>query len=103
MNTYIERTIPTTVAPPTREHLLTLLRGVQDPYSGLDIVTLGWVGHITIIHARVVVALHLPGPIRATRCAIETAIARTLQPALGPDHLRLPVCWDAEWRPDDEW
>jgi metal-sulfur cluster biosynthetic enzyme len=103
MNTYIERTIPTTVAPPTREHLLALLRGVQDPYSGLDIVTLGWVGHITIMHAGVVVALHPPGRIRATHCAIETTIERTLQPYLRPDHLRLRVCWNTEWRPDDEW
>ncbi len=102
MNMYSEWTIPTTSAP-MREHLLALLRGVQDPHSGLDIGTLGWVGHVTIMQREVIVALHPPGRICATHCAIETAIEQTLQPSLGPDHLRLRICWNTEWRPDDEW
>jgi metal-sulfur cluster biosynthetic enzyme len=93
MNTYIERAIPTTGAPPTRKHVLALLRGVQDPHSGLDIVTLGWVGHVTIVHSAVIVALHPPGRSCATHCAIDTAIARTLQSHLGADRLRLRVRW----------
>jgi metal-sulfur cluster biosynthetic enzyme len=101
MNTYIGQTIPTTGALPTRERVLTLLRGVQDPYSGLDIVTLGWVGQVTIMHPEVIVALHPAGRICATHCAIETAIERTLQPYLGPDHLRLRVRWNTEWLPED--
>lgn len=41
MNTYIEPTISTTDALTMQEHVLSLLRGVQDPHSGLAIVTLG--------------------------------------------------------------
>jgi hypothetical protein len=103
MNTYIERTMPTTGAPPTRKRVLALLRRVQDPHSGLDIVALGWIGHVTIMHPEMIVALHPPGWIRATHYEIETAIAWTLQPYLMPDHLRLRICWNADWRPDDEW
>jgi metal-sulfur cluster biosynthetic enzyme len=103
MNTYSEQTMPVTGVPPTREHILALLRSVQDPHSGLDIVTLGWVGHVTITHPAVIVALHPPERICATHCAIETAITRAIQPSLGADHLRLRVCWNSEWPPDDEW
>ncbi len=102
MNTYIAQTIPITDALITREHVLALLRGVQDPHSGLDIVTLGWVGHVTIMHPEVIIALHPPGRICATHYAIEAAIERTLQPHLRPDHLRLRVRWNTEWRPDEE-
>jgi metal-sulfur cluster biosynthetic enzyme len=66
MNTYIEPTIPTTDALTMREHVFSPLRGVQDPHSGLDIVTLGWVGEVTIVHREVNVALHPPGRICAT-------------------------------------
>jgi metal-sulfur cluster biosynthetic enzyme len=109
MNMYIEQTIATTSTsmsmstPLTRAHILALLRGVQDPHSGLDIVTLGWVGPITIMHPEVIVALRPAGRVRATHYAIETAIERTLHPHLGLDHLRLYVCWNTEWHPDDEW
>lgn len=102
MNTAIERTMPTTHTVPTRETILALLRGVQDPHSGLDIVTLGWVWEVMIMHPQVIVALHPAGRICATHCAIETAIERTLQPHLGTDQLRLRVRWDTDWRPDDE-
>lgn len=102
MNTYIEQTLPTASTLPTREHVLALLRGVQDPHSGLDIVTLGWVGEVTIVHQAVIVALHPPGRICATHYAIETAIERTLQSHLGADRLRLRVRWGGDWHPDDE-
>jgi len=101
MNTHIEQTLPTMGALPTREHVLALLRGVQDPHSGLDIVTLGWVGEVTVIHPQVIVALHPAGRICATHCAIETAIERTLRPHLGSDQLRLRVRWDTDWHPDE--
>jgi metal-sulfur cluster biosynthetic enzyme len=103
MYTYSEQTMPITGVPPTREYIVALLRGVQDPHSGLDIVTLGWVGHVTIRYPAVIVALHPPGRVWATHCAIETAITRAIQPALGANRLRLRVCWNSEWRPDDEW
>ncbi len=102
MNTHIEQTLPSMDALPTREHVLALLRGVQDPHSGLDIVTLGWVGEVTVVHPQVIVALRPAGRICATHCAIETAIERTLQPHLGTDHLRLRVRWDTDWHSDDE-
>jgi metal-sulfur cluster biosynthetic enzyme len=102
MNTSIEQTLPTTNTLPTPEHVLALLRRVQDPHSGLDIVTLGWVGEVTVIYPQVTVVLHPAGRICATHCAIETAIARTLQPDLGPTRLRLRVRWGADWHPDDE-
>ncbi len=101
MNTHIEQTLPTMGALPTRENVLALLRGVQDPHSGLDIVTLGWVGEVTVIHPQVIVALHPAGRICATHCAIETAIERTLRPHLGSDQLRLRVRWDTDWYPDE--
>ena len=102
MNTYIERTIPTTDALTMREHVFSLLRGVQDPHSGLDIVTLGWIGEVTIARQEVIVALHPPGRICATHCAIETAIERTLHSHLGADRWRLRVRWGSDWHPDDE-
>jgi metal-sulfur cluster biosynthetic enzyme len=103
MDTYVERTISAANTPPTREHVLALLRGVQDPHSGLDLVTLDWVENVTVIHPQVIVALHPPGRICATHCAIETAIERTLRPLIGTDRLRLRVRWDTDWHPDDEW
>lgn len=102
MNTTIEQTMPTTGTLPTREHILALLRNVQDPYSGLDIVTLGWVGEVAVIHPEVIVALYPSGRVCATHCAIETAIERTLHSHLGADRLRLRVRWDVGWHPDDE-
>ena len=105
MNTYIEQPIPSPrmSTPLTEAHALDLLRGVQDPHSGLDILTLGWVGHVTIMHPEVIVALHPAGRVRATHYAVERAIERALHPQLGSDHLRLRVCWNTEWHPDDEW
>ncbi len=102
MNTHIEQTLPSVGTVPTRETILALLRRVQEPHSGLDLVTLGWVGEVTVVHPQVIVALHPAGRICATDCAIETAIGRMLQPHLGTDQLQLRMRWDTDWRPDDE-
>jgi metal-sulfur cluster biosynthetic enzyme len=99
MNTYIEPTISTTDTVMTREHVLALLRGVQDPHSGLDIVTLGWIEEVTVIHQEVIVALHPTGRICVTHYAMETAIERTLLPHLGNDCLRLHIRWNTTWNP----
>jgi metal-sulfur cluster biosynthetic enzyme len=97
-----EQTMPTTRIVLTQEYVLALLRGVRGPHSGLDIVTLGWVGEVTVSHPQVIVTLHPAGRICATYCAIETVIERALQTHLGSHRLRLWVRWSSDWHPDDE-
>jgi metal-sulfur cluster biosynthetic enzyme len=86
-------------SPPTDETLVRALRSVRDPRTGLDIVTLGWVRHLTVVHPEIQVMLALPRPVCAHRCALETAIARALLPHLGSDRLRLHIRWNAVWDP----
>jgi metal-sulfur cluster biosynthetic enzyme len=82
--------------------MFSLLRGVQDPHSDLDIVTLGWIGEVTIVHQEIIVALHPPKRICATHYAIEMENERTLQSHLGADRWRLRVRWGVDWHPSDE-
>jgi metal-sulfur cluster biosynthetic enzyme len=96
------RTVVTTAPRLTQEAIRTYLRDVQDPRSGLDIVTLGWVTGVMIARPEVTITLTLPGVICPSQCTLETTIARVIAPLLGTTRLRLRVCWSTDWHPDDE-
>jgi metal-sulfur cluster biosynthetic enzyme len=88
-------------SPPTDETLVRALRSVRDPHTGLDVVTLGWVTHLTVAHPEIQVTLALPGPVCERGCIIETAIERALLPHLGSDRLRVHLRWNAARDPAD--
>ncbi len=88
-----------TPAPPDTEALLQALRGVRDPHTGLDIVTLGWVTHLSMQDPDINLTLALPRSVCARTCTLESAIERALLPHLGSAHLRLRIRWNAGWDP----
>ncbi len=88
-------------SPPTAETLAGALHRVRDPHTGLDIVTLGWVRHLTVAPPEIQVTLALPRPVCAQGCTLESAIERALLPHLSSGRLLLHIRWNAAWDPAD--